>query len=328
MKRCRFPRICAVLLLVLRGVPMPAEEPEAGTEYIEIPPSAIKQVLIPQDVYVGDRAELRCLFTGGSIESGSALSGGPIAVPTDTTEFLAISDTITVESGRLSAAGDDYTLIFYITPWEPGAIEIPPFTAGPFLITLPPVVIRSILERMPSADIRPPAPPMLLPGTAILVYTAIAGTALTMALLSAALLKRKQIAGFIRSHLFAARRVRRFLKVLRRIEREGTPSAARYALLSAELRRYLDARFVPAFSSATTPEMEELLREYGGAEQSGYIREFCDISLRIDYIRFSPEGVHEISPEELRRITGSVRALVSCFEEDEKKQQEAEDAQI
>jgi hypothetical protein len=314
--------LCSLLLALCSFSPAFAEPPSIAPTLIDIPPSAIRNLLLPQDVYVGDTAELRSTFTAPSSFLPSPFSLLPSV---DLPEFLAVSDKITIESCQLSAIGDEYTLTLRIIPWTPGEIEIPAFTIGDIRLTLPPIRVRSILERIPSADIRPPAPPILLPGTTIFVYSAIAAAVVLIILISILLVKQRQLWRFISSRLSAARRVKRFLKVLRRIERGRILESERYRLLSAELRRYLDARFVPGFSSATTSEMEVMLREFSGGEEAGCVRRLCDLSLRIDYIRFSAQ---EVSMEEERRIIGSLRKLIPCFEQDAEYEEEAEDAQI
>jgi hypothetical protein len=168
----------------------------------------------------------------------------------------------------------------------------------------------------------------LLPGTTLFVYSSIAGAVLLIIVISVLLVKQKQLWQFVSLHLTASRRVRRFLRALKRIERGKFSQSELYGLLSAEVRRYLDSRFVPGFSSATTSEMEAMLREFGGGEVSGCVRRLCSLSLRIDYIRFSPDGMTGAAPEEDQRIIDSLKKLIPCFEQDAEYEEEAEDAEI
>lgn len=124
-------------------------------------------ILIPQQVFIGDTAEFLFpidiladfkspVLTSGNFQIGKIKQNG----------LMQITDIRITQQEK-----KDYISITFI-PWETGYISFPSLREAGIYDELPQVYISSILETMQTDILQPPRPPVLIPGTVNLLYTA------------------------------------------------------------------------------------------------------------------------------------------------------------
>jgi hypothetical protein len=207
--------------------------------------------LIPQTVYVGDRAVLAI----------------PLDADTDLPEFNFGEDVIWVLSGApaspgfpkrldgladpeihritLDSLGGNPRLLIEFTAWSPGQLELPAFEIGGVSFSGLYIEVSSILAGDKNASLlSPPAPQLAVPGSSLLIYGTIAGGILVLlVILWAGFWGRKNFGKWIQK--WKRRRLIRSLsgmeKRLRRHflkgQKENDEAMVNY--LSAEFRKFL-----------------------------------------------------------------------------------------
>jgi hypothetical protein len=196
-------------------------------------------VLVPQTVYVGDRARLIVPLSPSDAASISA----PVVV--DVTERLPKSKDVVVLRIELQRIEAGARALVDFTAYAPGTVELPRMEAGGIVLSGLTAEIASILEAEGrSAELAPTALTLSAPGTAVLVYGAsfafllviLAGVFLFIkgpALIREALERRKR--GLV------ARSMRRVATRLAE-NLAGMESAEFLSILFSELRSYLSYR--------------------------------------------------------------------------------------
>lgn len=191
--------------------------------------------LIPQIVYVGDRAALTVLLDHRP-ENELAFTGEPPVMP-----------DLVIHRIELERRGENGRLIIDFTAYAPGLMELPPFEIGGILFRDLRIEIASILGADETARVlSPPAPPLAVPGTGALVYgTLSAAVLILLVFLWALAFGPRRFAGWLRKwkrkRLIASlagmeRRLRR------KLNREGPGIKNFEALLNvlaSELRVFL-----------------------------------------------------------------------------------------
>ena len=195
------------------------------------------QVLVPQTVYVGDRARLIVPV------DGAAMIGA--AVVLDVAERLPRSKDATVLRVELQHAEGGWRVLVDFTAYASGRVELPRIEVGGIVLTGLSVTIASILETEGgSAELSPPAGPLSAPGTTLLVYGS-AFALVTLALVITFLFLRGP--ALIREALERRRRglvARSMRRVISRLaENAPTLEGAEFlSILFPELRSYLSYR--------------------------------------------------------------------------------------
>ena len=98
-----------------------------------------KQDLLPKQIYIGDRAELRCSFSSDL----TFLRNAVLQSDTITLDLAGFARNIPeselqITNVRLASSGADYyTLSISFIPWKTGKIEIPEFDLGVAFETTP-----------------------------------------------------------------------------------------------------------------------------------------------------------------------------------------------
>jgi hypothetical protein len=207
--------------------------------------------LIPQTVYVGDRAVLAIpldadtvlpalYFLDGDIKALSA-AAAPLGVPQ---ELAGLAD-LQIHRIALDRRGETPRLLIEFTAWSPGQLELPAFEIGGVSFSGLYIEVNSILAGDKNASLlSPPAPPLAVPGSSLLIYGTIAGSILVLlAILWAGIWGRKNFGKWMRKwkqrHLIRSlsgmeKRLRRhFLKG----QKEDNEAMVNY--LSAEFRKFL-----------------------------------------------------------------------------------------
>lgn len=307
--------------------------------------SPTEWTLLPKEVYVGDQVELRCV-----IAPGFELLPGDVDFVTRSflpEEVWGSRDVgsrqkltarqegypLTVHSLSLQSVDQGYSISLVLTPWQPGEIEpgyldvtaLPEVRSflkriqGPVLVQLPRINIASLADKMDARQLRPVAPPVLVPGSIYVVY-GLAVVALVLLIGLVVLLARfqqvrlffKALASRIRLSL-NYRTVVRQLKRLRGQQLDHRELAAR---LESIARTYLEGRFARPFTAAATSEIMFLLDEiFVGMlsdQQLEAVESLLVLLRRCDYLRYAPAA--QLTEGEKDRLIQSLEDCIGFME--------------
>jgi hypothetical protein len=268
----------------------------------------VNSYLIPQTVYVGDRATLVITLHHAPV-NGLVLTGEPPALP-----------DLVIHRVELERRGETGRLLIDFTAYVPGRVELPPFEIEGIPFTGLYIEIASILGTDETASVlSPPAPPLAVPGTGVLVYGTVSGLVLFLLMVVWALAAGpRRFAGWLkkwrRKRLIASlagmeRRLRR--KLIRE-----NPAVKNFRgslnFLAAEFRTFLalftgeNCRAMTAgeLSGLSLPELAAGENFYlSGAFLGGFFR-------RCDDLRFSGA---EAPKSGLRDMLGELKAFTAAL---------------
>ncbi len=260
-------------------------------------------ILVPAEVFVGDRAKYQYRFTSDTVD----LQDHFILDPESFSDF----DDASIESAAVTVNGRDVLVVIDFIPWKPGALTLPAVSTGTMQIILPPVRIASILDRTGIQEMRGARPPLLLPGTAGMLY----GTAaVSIAVLVIGIMLVKALISVIRrsSLLNPPLRVCRVLqKQLRRLERDvpRVPVGVWLARYQSLVRRLLTVLFDADQSSKTVPEMRTAVT---GSEKTQEIAAECiNLLDKTDVLRFAGFAKDVSVP---RQGQSGVKGCIACMQ--------------
>ena len=295
-----FPLTASLLSLFL--VPLPARAQE----------SAGRQALVPREVYVGDTAQLSYSFQSsadlyalvGSGTRASRIEGGILYIDISDGYFSPMEPACSVTQLSLRQVGTTYTLVLHFVPWRTGRIafisldmeRLFSLQAGG-VIMLEPVEVLSLSEKLGTTTLRPPAPPLLLPGTKYIVWSLIVVLVLLLIMLAVFAMN---FSAFVRRTVLLRERIgyrrnafrsRRRLRGLLRPELSDADFAQRWQQL---MRSYLDYRFGASFLSITSKDIALTVARATGdmldIEQENAVLSIQSLFIRTDYIRYAKDS--------------------------------------
>lgn len=343
--RCTLHTLLLSLVLVLPATAPAAAQGDSPAQ------DEVRQVLVPREVFVGDRAELRCTFQSqmdfAALADPSLVKDGAIQLNTHADAFTRHAGDYTVELAVLQQAGTTCTLIITFVPWKTGqlhfeACDLPALCgaaehAEPFLIHFSPVEISSLTEKLSVSAVRPPAPPLLLPGTSYALWICIVvfllllvATGILLAKFSA-LVRCATAVRESAGYYWNARSARSKLFALGRKKSTDVQFAEQW---QATMRAYLAYRFGVPFSSATAKGIAPLIRRVTGnmldIEQENAVSSLTSLFIRTDYIRFAggsidsrmlPAAEHEavFTPGERNSIIALSCQVIAALESSAKE---------
>jgi hypothetical protein len=193
--------------------------------------------LIPQTVYVGDRARLIVALDGAATPSGF----GPAVV--DRAEALPKTEAVHIHRVEIEPRQDGVRGIIDFTAFVPGNIELPGIDAAGLRLTGLQVHISSVLEEN-DTELSPPEGTLVAPGTFSLIYGALF---IAAALVAGALFAVFRGLPAFREYRERRRRglaARSMRRVIGRLESEGDrlDAGTLLSVLFDELRSYLTYR--------------------------------------------------------------------------------------
>ena len=283
--------------------------------------------LLPKEAYVGDQVELRLTiapsvellpssvdFVSKEYEADEVWGSSDFAFRH---KFLAQQEAADVSLHRVSLQRVEggYSLSLVLTPWLPQKIElgyfnllslpeVQDFVAGTsskfLLVQLPQIEIASLAEKVGAVQLRPVAPPVLVPGSIYVVYGLAIGALLLLLALIVVLARFQQVRLFFKSLAAGIRLSRNYKWVQRQLRKlasqqlEGKDLAAGLEFIA---RTYLEGRFGRSFQAAATSEIMFLLDEiFVGMlsdEQLEVVEGLCNLLRRCDYLRYAPAATLE-----------------------------------
>ena len=132
------------------------------------------QFLVPQTVYVGDRAVLTLPLT-------APLVMGDITLDSRALAFLS-SPELDIHRVVLENRPPGSRLVIEFTAFAPGLLELPPIEIGGQSFSGINVEISSILDGSDATVLSSPLPPLSIPGTSFFIYGTITGLILLLLL--------------------------------------------------------------------------------------------------------------------------------------------------
>ncbi len=307
----------------------------------------INQALIPLEIYPGDQAEIRYtfrsavdFFPGSSIQIEKQIDVAKLP-------FDSLSEKCTVKKVVFSRNDMEYTLSIFFVPWQVGKIEFPEFDILPlvttrkisednkmaYMISLKPVVIQSIVEKTQINTMRPPAPPLIIPGTTYVIFAISLFSVLAIFLILRFLLKFKEIRiwwkEYLQRRLYKKNADMAVKKIKRLVKAQKVSDIEFCSALQNITRGYLEFRFSYPFSAASASGIRlGFAKIFAGdipSDVAFCIEDLSSMFIRTDYIRYAhdsidsnlyPPSEHQAAlvSYERKSLSDSVLKVIDIFE--------------
>ena len=288
-----------------------------------------EQILLPRQVYIGDRAEIRCTFESDSagIRNGVAEKGAmELSKDCFAGELASLEydiKKITIESGNYN----QYTLVVTLNAWHTGKIQLPDYDIGfalnceaeTYMVKFLPVDIVSITETQSISTIRDMHAPLLLPGTTYKLYGAIIFLVLFIILLVRLIIKRHKVSFFFKNRLLMWRynknKKQTFRALMKIKQNTKMPDNEVSMSLQNIMRSYLEFRFDYPFTKKVS---SEILKSFYEATNNMISQkkvpaciDITGVFIRTDYVRYSNEVSFESGEKEqlISRLLNAIEIL-------------------
>ena len=244
----------------------------------EFPVMGFQYNIFPSEFYSGDTVHMFCSFV-----SSAGLVDSPFVRGSESEPFYE-DHNLTVYTLTLQEQEGVYSLSLVFKAWHPGILEFPVLKAGPFEIQLPGLNVYSIIEKESNPGIQPLRPPEFLPGTdyyilavVILLFVFI------IVVIALVVIGVRGLPYFVQRHTIK-QRYRILRKILGKLEkqREKIPVEEYYAVISRELRLFMERKFSLPFPSFCSDEVVKNLSVFDGLP----VNEIQEVFSSIDLIRY------------------------------------------
>lgn len=294
----------------------------------EEPDELFQQVLIPKEVFVGDKARIEYSFRSPvdffAMADPSCINGDTLVFDVNQKIFTDLADRCTVTQVMLLRNGLAYSFVVDLIPWKPGSIDFEVFNLTQmcidsksrgdepgeseqevdpqqmvYKIDMVPITIESIMEKLGTSTIRPTASPILVPGTKTILYLIVAGVIFLLVLIAVVILRFSHILksiehmrerfGFFRNAHGSKRRMR---VLLNRKNVSDVDFAAEWQRI---MKQYLEYRFSYPFGAVTSKRIALKIKEINGnslsAGQENAVDYLTALFIRTDYIRYAQGSI-------------------------------------
>ena len=268
--------------------------------------------LLPQTIYVGDRGRLVVTLGSAFINAQSFVVETRDNLPLD----MSLIDDIVIQRIELERRGNNIRLFIDFVSFAPGVFVLPPIaipsgTSEPLMLGNIEFAIASILTQ-DSMVLSPPAAPLAVPGTGLMVYGGFGALLLFLILCSVFIFRFSHIINPLKRKW----KQRRFLVSLeKKIQllkdyNTGTGQQKRdeiFSCLAAEFREFLS--FITGFDCCVlTPyEFAALSVAVPGAPRPDF---FHELFKRWDILRFSGKSLRQ---DDILQITHELENFFSGF---------------
>lgn len=263
-----------------------------------------QQILVPRQVFIGDRAEIRCTFEVDSVllrntiaqKGNIELSKEFFITPLDETKYEINSVQIT------STSYNQYSLVVSFVPWRTGNMELPAYDIGAalnsdaevYVIGFNPQDIVSISKTQGQTILKEMNSPLLLPGTTYKIYGAIIAVILLFIITIRMIMKRKSLMFFINNQILLRKYNKNkklaFKQLIKLEQARGLKDGEVATEIQKIMRSYLEFRFDYPFTKTLASEMlnafykatSDLLSE----KKVPACEEISALFIRTDYIRY------------------------------------------
>lgn len=221
------------------------------------------QVLVPQNVYIGDTAELRVSFVSEKAEK--LLKGqSSVELPlSNFTEELNFQDYQIEKLTLFSNGQNNYTFVITFIPWKTGNIKFPQYalmSEENLELKFENVSISSLIKDE-SVGLQGQNAPLLLPGTVYKIYGILVGVILVLLILIRLIVKRDSVAASIKKRKLIKKykkNKKETLKNLGKLLKKNEISDVDFAAeIQRLIRNYLEVRFEVPFTKTVSSEIKE-----------------------------------------------------------------------
>lgn len=282
------------------------------------------QVLVPQNVYIGDSAELRVSF---SSENAHKLLKDSASVELPLSNFvedLQFQDYQIEKITLLSNGQNNYNFVITFIPWKTGNINFPNYNLLPeenVLLKFDTISISSLLKDE-SVGLQEQAAPLLLPGTAYKVYGILILSILFLFVGIRLIVKRNSVSSYIKRRKLLKKykknkksTIKNLSKILKNKDLSDVDFASN---IQNTMRNYLEVRFDFPFTKTVSSEIKG---KYLFAVESASEQKVCAIECiqkifcQTDIIRYGQKsfGINKTSFLEKEKET-LVEQLIQSIE--------------
>ena len=296
------------------------------------------QVLVPQNVYIGDSAELRVSFSSENAHKLLKDSSFVELPLSNFVEDLQFQDYQIEKITLLSNGQNNYNFVITFIPWKTGNINFPNYNLLPeenVILKFETVSISSLLKDE-SVGLQEQAAPLLLPGTAYKVYGILILSILVLFVGIRLIVKRDSVSSYINRRKLLKKykknkksTIKNLSKILKNKDLSDVDFASN---IQNAMRNYLEVRFDFPFTKTVSSEIKE---KYLFAVESASEQKVCAIECiqkifcQTDIIRYGQKsfGINKTSFLENEKETlvdqliQSIETLevVEVFENDNKE---------
>lgn len=221
------------------------------------------QVLVPQNVYIGDTAELRVSFVSEKAEK--LLKGqSSVELPlSNFTEELNFQEYQIEKINLITSGPNNYTFVITFIPWKTGNIKFPQYalmSEENLELKFENVSISSLIKDE-SVGLQGQNAPLLLPGTVYKIYGILVGVILVLLILIRLIVKRDSVAASIKKRKLIKKykkNKKETLKNLGKLLKKNEISDVGFAAeIQRLIRNYLEVRFEVPFTKTVSSEIKE-----------------------------------------------------------------------
>lgn len=264
------------------------------------------QVLVPQNVYIGDSAELRVSFSSENAHKLLKDSSSVELPLSNFVEDLQFQDYQIEKITLLSNGQNNYNFVITFIPWKTGNINFPNYNLLPeenVILKFETVSISSLLKDE-SVGLQEQAAPLLLPGTAYKVYGILILSILVLFVGIRLIVKRDSVSSYIKRRKLLKKykkNKKSTIKNLSKILKNNDLSDVDFASnIQNAMRNYLEVRFDFPFTKTVSSEIKE---KYLFAVESASEQKVCAIECvqkifcQTDIIRYGQKsfGINKTS---------------------------------
>lgn len=264
------------------------------------------QVLVPQNVYIGDSAELRVSFFSENAHKLLKESSSVELPLSNFVEDLQFQDYQIEKITLLSNGQNNYNFVITFIPWKTGNLNFPNYNLLPeenVILKFETVSISSLLKDE-SVGLQEQAAPLLLPGTAYKVYGILILSILVLFVGIRLIVKRDSVSSYIKRRKLlkkCKKNKKSTIKNLSKILKNKDLSDVDFASnIQNAMRNYLEVRFDFPFTKTVSSEIKE---KYLFAVESASEQKVCAIECiqkifcQTDIIRYGQKsfGINKTS---------------------------------
>ena len=253
------------------------------------------QVLVPQNVYIGDTAELRVSFVSEKAEK--LLKGqSSVELPlSNFTEELNFQEYQIEKINLITSGPNNYTFVITFIPWKTGNIKFPQYalmSEENLELKFENVSISSLIKDE-SVGLQGQNAPLLLPGTVYKIYGILVGVILVLLILIRLIVKRDSVAASIKKRKLIKKykkNKKETLKNLGKLLKKNEISDVDFAAeIQRLIRNYLEVRFEVPFTKTVSSEIKEKFNlGFITNPKNGRVKGLNEVSLDRTYYVESP----------------------------------------
>ena len=294
-----------------------------------------QQILMPQNVHIGDTAELRLTFSTSSnklqnlVKNGEARLSSSIFTENIDTDILEVSNIILFPSGN-----NNYQLSITFTPWKTGVISFPVIKIEDTELILKAEEIVSLTQKYNTTTLQDNASPLLLPGTTYKIYGAIVALVLFLILIVLLIIKRKSVLFFLKNKILLHKYKKNKKKTIKKLNTLLESSSSDKEIsedIQKILRAYLEVRFSYPFTKTVTSELSLVFNKITEGllsdEKYEAFGKLHGSFIRTDFIRYSKDGcfLENEKKELINKICDNIEILEAETKEKNEEEEKTND---